>query len=78
MDTINTRNQLVSHIRALQKNIVEFPDEWENKDLSSYLEALSAWLEDCDGYYENRGQEVPNQGNWSLIADMLSAAKVYE
>lgn len=31
-----------------------------------------------DGYFRNRGGEVPEQPSWSLIAAMLRAATVYE
>jgi hypothetical protein len=50
---------------------------WENRTLEQYLEALRAWLNDCDGYYENLGRPVPDNG-WEIIADALQAARSYE
>jgi hypothetical protein len=52
--------------------------DWENSTLEDFLEALSAWTKDLDGYFENRGEQVPADPDWALIAKMLSAARVYE
>ena len=35
------------------------PEEWENRDLPSYLEAIAAWVDDMDGYYRNLGEDSP-------------------
>ena len=53
------------------------PATWENRTVESYVEALSAWLDDCEGYYENLGRTVPENG-WEILADALQAAKSYE
>ncbi|WP_457785924.1 DUF7660 family protein [Streptomyces rimosus] len=34
---------------------------WENGSLNCCLEALSAWTNDMDGYFLNRGEPVPEQ-----------------
>ncbi|MEH2922322.1 hypothetical protein ACFFL1_14895 [Samsonia erythrinae] len=75
---ISSKDDLVKLISALAKDFKENPDEWENKDLSSYLEAVASWIEDMDGYYENTNQPIPKDTNWKVFADILMAAKVYE
>jgi hypothetical protein len=50
---------------------------WENDSLPRYLEALAAWLHDCEGYYQNQGRTIPDDP-WKLLADALQAAKIYE
>ncbi|WP_323637079.1 hypothetical protein [Pectobacterium polaris] len=75
---ISSKNDLVKLISALARDFKENPDEWENKDLSSYLEAVSSWIEDMDGYYENTNQPLPKDTNWKIFADILVAAKIYE
>jgi len=75
---VKTKEELVKLISGLAKNIKENPDEWENKDLSTYLEAIASWIEDMDGYYENTNQPFPKDTNWSVFADILMAARVYE
>ncbi|BCW08331.1 fumarylacetoacetate hydrolase family protein [Arthrobacter sp. NtRootA1] len=54
------------------------PGNWENSDLESFPEALSAWTRDMDGYFANLGEPVPDEPSWRLIAQMLLAARVYE
>ncbi|WP_174869015.1 DUF7660 family protein [Pectobacterium polaris] len=75
---ISSKDDLVKLISALARDFKENPDEWENKDLSSYLEAVSSWIEDMDGYYENTNQPLPKDTNWKIFADILVAAKIYE
>ena len=75
---VSSKDELVKLIAALAKNFRDNPDEWENKDLSSYLEAIASWIEDMDGYYENTHQPLPNDTNWKVFADILMAARVYE
>ena len=50
---------------------------WENDTLPSYLEALAGWLEDCEGYYANKGRPLPLD-SWEIMADALRAARIYE
>jgi hypothetical protein len=45
--------------------------EWENPDLSRFLEAMHAWTEDM-------GDRVAQQPTWRTFTDMLMAAKSYE
>lgn len=50
---------------------------WSNATLPVYLEALSAWIEDADGYYLGRGRIPPGNG-WEVVADALRAATEHE
>ena len=44
------------------------PYDWDNLTLDRYLEALSAWTDGMDGYRRNRGEPMPEQPSWILIA----------
>ena len=33
-------------------------EQWENKTIKDYLEAVSRYTEDIDGYYKNTNQEI--------------------
>jgi hypothetical protein len=44
---------------------------WENPDLGSFLEAMSAWTVDMR-------ERIPDRPSWRTFADMLMAAKIYE
>ena len=78
MNTVHSRKDFVSWLRALRDDLKENPDGWENGDLESFLDAMATWIEDMDGYYINRGEPVPQQPNWQVLADILRAAKIYE
>ncbi|WP_436848748.1 DUF7660 family protein [Streptomyces asoensis] len=84
MDSLNdtswvrTREDLVSYIRQLSQEAEDPSSGWENQSLDHYLESLSAWTNDMDGYFINRGEPVPDRPHWSLIAGMLRAACFYE
>jgi hypothetical protein len=75
---INTREDFIQFIEFLSSNARNNLNEWENKDLPSYLESMASWIEDMDGYYLNQKSPVPENINWAFIADILMAARVYE
>lgn len=75
---IRSRLDLVKFIQSLDAELRTRPDEWENRDLDSYLEAMAAWVEYMDGYYLNRGEPVPETPTWATFAQILLAARVYE
>lgn len=75
-DQINTRSELA---KLVAKMAAEDTSKWDNSDLSSFLEALSGWIEDCDGYYSNMGSDLnPDSPSWQVFADALQAAQIYE
>lgn len=76
---MNTRDDLVQFIYALQDQIKEHPESWDNKDLHTYLGALAAFLNDAHGYYRNAKLNVDaDVPSWRLLADCLQAASVYD
>ncbi len=78
MFEIKTRNDLSAFVAALRRDLLSSPDDWENATLERYLEALAAWAEDMDGYFLNRGEEIPTEPSWRLVGQLLLAAKYYE
>jgi hypothetical protein len=75
---IQCRNDLVAFIRALAVEFQRKPEWWINDNLEAFLEACSAWLEDSEGYYANRGEAAPQTPAWKNVAEMLVAAAMYE
>lgn len=74
--TVEDRAGLVAFIGLLLAT--ESPVEWENDRTDSYLEAMAAWLGSMDGVFKNRGEPTPEEPSWSLIAQMLLTATIYE
>jgi hypothetical protein len=75
---VNSRDEFVAFVRSLLDDLRAHESQWGNRELGTYLEALAAWTEDFDGYFENRGEPLPKEPSWQLFADMLAAARVYE
>lgn len=75
---VRSREDLAQFLRNLAQDLRLRPETWENADLGSFLEAMSAWVDDLDGYYRNRGEAVPTQPDWKTIAEIVAAARVYE
>jgi hypothetical protein len=78
LDSIESRDALAEFINDLRKNLIANPEEWENSTLNEFLEALSAWVKDMDGYYINNQLQVPLSPSWKNVAEMMLAAKYYE
>jgi hypothetical protein len=78
IDTMKSKEDFVAFVEALRRSLAESPEQWENRTLDDYLEALGRWTEDSDGYYQNTGQPVPRRVDWKVFARALCAASVYE
>ena len=46
--------------------------------LNDYLESIVSWVEDMDGVYDNLRLEKPENINWSFLATLFEAGKIYE
>lgn len=76
--TIETRHDVAAFVLALRQDLLDGDDDWENPTLERYLEAVAARVNDLDGYFDNRGEPVPQTPSWRLLGEMLLAAKMYE
>jgi hypothetical protein len=74
---VQTRQELLDLIfKLLDENDAM---EWENETAYRFVQALAAWLNDADGFYQNIAEATDaNQASWQLFADALQAARVYE
>jgi hypothetical protein len=77
-EDVKSREDLADFIRGLRADLAEDAEQWENPDLDGYLEALGAVVEDLEGRFMNRGEPVPTEPSWRLVAELLDAATVYE
>lgn len=79
IEHIKSKEDLSQFIDELRKTLKDHPEVWENSDLNSFLEAMAAWLRDCDGYFKNVGREIPKSpATWRFVAELLAASKIYE
>ncbi|PIE40757.1 MAG: hypothetical protein CSA49_06830 [Gammaproteobacteria bacterium] len=78
LENVKTRADLSEFVSALLNDLEGNNAEWENASLSDFLEAMSSWIEDMDGYYKNQGKPFSEDQPWKLFADILYASKIYE
>ena len=83
-DTLNNfevtdRQTFIKFLELLRRDCLNNPESWENKTIPDFLEALSAYAEDIQGYYDNMKQEVnADHPSWQTFADIFKGAKIYE
>jgi hypothetical protein len=69
--TARVVDQMVADLRAN-------PDAWENYTLEGFLDALSRVLDALPQGYANRGEQLPAQPTWHMVAEILGGATGYE
>lgn len=52
------RTTFVQFIEKLRQDFLDNPQTWENKTLPDFLETLSSYSEDIQGYYNNMNQDI--------------------
>lgn len=75
---IKHREDLIRLIREICDQVATHADEWPNSDLPAFLEAMAAWIEDMDGYYAGRGEQVPRHLSWKNVGEIIATALIYE
>ena len=75
---ISNQEDFLAFIKLLIEDFKTNGNNWENKTLDTYLEAIESWTEDMDGYYLNTNQKIPENINWQVFANILRAATMYE
>ena len=82
IDAIASREDFIHFVHELVRTLDQAPDGhpegWEPCTLRDFLEAMAAWTEDMDGYFQNRGEPFPEEPTWSLFGHILKAATLYE
>ena len=84
MDWLNEINKIQckeDFIRFIWNLVNDFKlhkEDWHNKNLLDYLEAIGYWTEDMEGFYINNNQQIPKDTDWKIFANILIGAIVYE
>ena len=50
----------------------------EDSSVKCYLDSVTAWVQDMDGYYINTGKEMPKNIDWNFIANLFYVGSIYE
>ncbi len=78
IDNIKTKEDFVKFLHYLREDYKDNPDQWENPDLSRYLEAVAAFADGSKQYYINNNIKTEGLSKWRIFADILYAGKIYE
>lgn len=76
---VTDRNSFIAFVESLLEDYRTNKDAWENETLESFLDAMAAYTNDIQGYYDNTSQEVnADIASWKVFADILKGASMYE
>jgi len=77
-DAVASRDDLVRFLADLAAEVQAGRHPADNASAADLLEAASAWTADMDGYFANRGEEIPATASWELVAHIFAASLIYE
>ena len=76
---VTSRKMFIEFIDLLREDFIRNPDSWENKSIIDFLEAMSRYTEDIQGYYDNTKQELnADNPTWQVFSDIMKGATMYE
>ncbi len=76
---VTDRQSFIEFLHLLRQDLTDNKESWENKNLNDFLEALSSYAEDIQGYYDNHKIDInADQANWQTFADIFKGATMYE
>lgn len=78
VDSISSKEDFTKFLGTLLEDLQSGRSAWENNTLDEYLDGIKSWTEDMDGYYINMGKPIPEDVNWQVFAEILTAATRYE
>jgi hypothetical protein len=76
---VSDKASFVQFLTMLHEDFIHNPENWENRNLGDFLEAMSRYVDDMQGYYNNTNQSIDTtQPSWKVFADVLKGATLYE
>jgi hypothetical protein len=78
VNNVSSKEDFTKFLGALLADLQSDRSAWENNTLEEYLGGIESWTKDMDGYYINMGKPTPENVNWRVFAEILTAATMYE
>ena len=76
---VTDRQTFVEFIELLRQDFLHNSESWKSKTLPDFLESLSSYADDIQGYYDNTNQNInSNEPNWKTFSDIFKGARIYE
>jgi hypothetical protein len=77
--SLRSREDLADFVERLAEDWRRDAEQWDNRDLGAFLDGMSVWLRDAEGYYRNTGSHIDaGSPSWRLFGDALLAGRVYD
>ncbi len=74
-----TRIEFIEFLKEFRNDLKENKSDWENKTLEDFLEAMGAYTEDVQAYYDNTNLNIDaDKATWGNFKTILKGAAVYE
>lgn len=78
-DAVRSHADFVRFLRRVSRDFEGTgQQEWENRTLSDFLEALARYADDYPQTYVNEGKTFPDPPTWESVARLISGATGYE
>jgi hypothetical protein len=78
LDRVAGHADVAQVVEQMLTDMRSHPTEWENPTLDRFLDALAASLEALPQLHTNRGETLPTQPTWKILAELLVTASGYE
>lgn len=78
LESVNSKEEFMEFLVELRYDNEHREEEWENKDINTYLDAVYSWVDDMEGYFRNMNMDIPDNINWKFIAILFYVGKIYE
>ncbi|HTJ47914.1 MAG TPA: hypothetical protein VL443_00570 [Cyclobacteriaceae bacterium] len=80
---VTDRKSFIEFLELFNEDLRTNKNQWENKTLEDFLEAMTTYSEDIQSYYDNMKNEIGEQvsadtPSWRVFADILRGARIYE
>ena len=80
---VTDKKSFIEFLELLKEDLKTTGNQWENKTLEDFLEAMINYSADIQGYYDNRKNEIGDHINadvqsWRVFADILRGFRIYE
>jgi hypothetical protein len=76
---VTNRDSFIKFLESLRNDLLVNKEFWENRNLEDFLEAMAAYAEDIQGFYDNTEQNIiADEPSWQVFADIFKGAISYE
>jgi septation ring formation regulator EzrA len=74
-----TRIEFIEFLKEFREDLRDHNSNWENITLEDFLEAMEAYTEDVQGFYDNMEMDIDaDKPTWENFKTILKGASIYE